>query len=171
MADLASLGLNQSLWVAFHDSIVEEFQHHGDSLRIILRTNFPQPPAESAKRACLQFTRLTCMSIASLSGSEPIEEAISVERLLAAIEDDTLDIMDAAWSPGTHLRLGFEGVFWNDDLGAVLIDVTAEELTVTADGHPSSLEEWLQWGTAGWEKFATKSSAKQGTPEPSSSPD
>lgn len=154
MADLASLGLSQSLWVAFHDSIIEAFRFDGNVLTVQLRTNFPHPPLESAKRACLLFSRVTSLGISDPSGSEPVEETISIEQLLAAIEDDTLDIMNAAWSPGTPLRLGFEAVFWNDDLGAVLIDVTAEELTVTADGNPSSLEEWLRWGTAGWKQFA-----------------
>lgn len=159
MADLASLALSQSLWVAFHDSIIEMLRFDGNVLTIQLRTNFPHPPAESAKRACLQFSGVTALGISSSS------ESIPLERLLAAFDDDTVDIMNAAWSPGSPVRFAFEAVFWNDELGAVLIDVTTAGLDVTADGHPSSLEEWLKWGTAGWEKFAMESSAKQDTPE------
>lgn len=157
MDPLAQSLLNHSLWQAFHDSIVERFEVDGDSVTVQLRTNFPNRPTGSPVTAVLTFTRVESLSIESLTSENEPRVPVSLERLWFGLSDDTLDVCDAAWSPGPPLKVGLEALFWNvdpsDDLGGVLIVITADQLEVTADGGPSSLEEWMAWGTAGWEQF------------------
>jgi hypothetical protein len=74
----------------------------------------------------------------------------------ALLEDSPARVAAAGATLSPHATFMMFVVFDNLPL-AVVVSIESDRLEVTADSRPSSLEEWMTWGTAGWEKFAGQS--------------
>lgn len=80
---------------------------------------------------------------------------LGLEELMAAIAQDSPCYLSVAGvSLGEQVTFGFEIPFVNLPLYVATV-IKADKLVVTADGHPSSLERWQEWGKAGWERFGS----------------
>lgn len=163
------------LWDAFHDAelrvIREDLVRH--SVAIEFLADFPHLPRKSAHLIGLEFHGVREFRLMRWeppgedrpSGWDAIEEWAKRGSLLpytmselreALVDDSPVYVSEAATNGKPPQRFSMYLPFVNLPLG-VLIEIDADEIHVTADGRPSSFEEWMAWGSAGWAKFGRES--------------
>lgn len=155
------------LWDAFHDAELLRIDYCEREGRLVieLQADIPNAPSGAASVIGLEFLGVRewrlWQGVPMLPRGKPNEEAVwdylafGRGELTAAIADDSpcyLSVAGVKW--GEHVTFGFEIPFVNLPLHVATI-IEADKLVVTADGHPSSLEQWQEWGKAGWERFGS----------------
>lgn len=163
------------LWDAFHDGVLRSIRE--DEIRrtvtMEFEADFPNAPRKAGKLIGLECVGVRELKL--LRWEPPTEERphdrndltawanrgsllpFSMAELREALVDDSpVYVSEAAANGVPPQRFSMYLPFVNLPLG-VLIEINADEIRVTADGRPSSFEEWMAWGTAGWNKFGRES--------------
>ncbi len=162
------------LWDAFHDAelraIREDHARHAVSMEF--EADFPCPPRKAAHLIGLEFHGVRKFTL--MRWEPPAEERPSdwddmeewakrgsllpftMAELREALADDWPVYVSAAGTNGVPpTRFAMYLPFGNLPLG-VLVEIDADEIRVTADGRPSSFDEWMAWGSAGWDMFSRR---------------
>ncbi len=153
------------LWEAFHDAEILrlELDAVAQCLEIELEADFPYPPEGAASVIGLTFEEVAVVEMWRAepvqAGDEHVGETVwkyvpySLSEFRAAlIEDPPANLCVAGVTFKPAVTFGFEASFLNIPLYVACV-IRAKTLIVAADGKPSSLDEWMEWGTAGWEAF------------------
>lgn len=162
----------RGLWHAFHDAELCAIRedHARQTVKLEFLADFPNPPRKSAKLIGLEFADVREFRL--FRWEPPAEERpsdwdeaedwskrgsllpFSMVELREALVDDWPVYVSAAGANGVPPTKFMAYLpFVNLPLG-VLIEIDAEAIHVTADGRASSFEEWMAWGSAGWETFS-----------------
>jgi hypothetical protein len=160
------------LWDAFHDAVLrsireDEMRH---TVTMEFEADFPHAPRRAGRLIGLEFAGVRELKL--LRWEPPEGERThdwdtwakrgsllpyTMSELREALVDDSpVYVSEAATNGKPPQRFSMYLPFGNLPLG-VLIEIDADEIHVTADGRPSSFEEWMAWGSAGWAKFGRES--------------
>lgn len=163
------------LWEAMHDAKLLRVRvvGGGRKVSILLKSDIPYPPKRSASRMGLEFTGVQNFTL--LRWEPPTDEKpmgdlarqdwatrghyipFTPKELADALREDPEAYVSEAGIDGSPPKtLAMYVVFGNLPL-VVVVAVDADEIRVTANGRPSSFEEWMTLGTAGWNKFGRES--------------